>query len=220
MAKAEGKQYQIKMFSEAYKEARAKRGLRTLKKTRSDPVRYTTIDQSGGIWDFSARSGGKLRIGKPKNKWAAEALSSIWEILQEKLPEHVQDRTRFNTAKTWVSGNNDIIRKIQAILVDRPGLIEKAIRNKFNVRHAVANEGTHMIVLAQSGQTSDTGFTHMLAIMNGSVEGNPAPSSTHDTMDSVIPMGTLEQELENIMNEAQHQAEDESLEASIEVETS
>ena len=134
LAQAEGKKYIIKRFSEAYKEAKAKRGIRTLKKTCSDPVKYTTLNSEDGIWDFSLKAGGKLRIGKPKNKWAAEALSDIWNIAKEQIPELRSNVETFNTAKTWSSGNANIIRNLQALLTEKPGAIERAVRAKYNIR--------------------------------------------------------------------------------------
>ena len=62
LAQIEWKKYEIQLYSKAYEEAKAKRALRTLRQTPSDPIRYTTMSPSEEIWDLSRRTGGKLRI--------------------------------------------------------------------------------------------------------------------------------------------------------------
>ena len=76
------------MFSEAYAEAKAKRALRTLRQTPSEPIRYTAMNPFGEVWDFSRRTGGKLRIGKPRKKWTAESFNILWNIVRKHFPEH------------------------------------------------------------------------------------------------------------------------------------
>ena len=68
----------IKLFSEAYKEQRGKSCVRLLQRRVSDPIRHTTLEPTGSIWDFPHK-----RVGRPKAKWIAEGLGDLWEAMKK-----------------------------------------------------------------------------------------------------------------------------------------
>ena len=82
----EGSKRKVSPFQEAYKSSKVKRMHRILKSTPSDPVRSTNLDQRGQAWTYAG-----LRPGRPKTKWAEDAMRLYWQHNREALPVHLRN---------------------------------------------------------------------------------------------------------------------------------
>ena len=92
IAQTEGKNNEIKLFSEAYKEARANICIRTLSKRESDPVKYVSITNQGGLWKHMYQ-----RVGRPRLRWIIEAIKDIWEIIKDTQTDEDMRSVRINS---------------------------------------------------------------------------------------------------------------------------
>jgi len=90
----EGSRKTIKSFGETYKRCKINRMHRILKATPSDPVRNTNLNTQGQAWTYHG-----LKQGRPKTKWANEAMRLYWEEFQEQLPQEHRN-TDFNPNET------------------------------------------------------------------------------------------------------------------------
>ena len=82
----EGSKRKVSLFQEAYKSSKVKRMHRILKATPSDPARSTNVDQRGQAWTYAG-----LRPGRPKTKWAEDAMRLYWQHNREALPVHLRN---------------------------------------------------------------------------------------------------------------------------------
>ena len=76
-------EHTVQLYSEAYKKGRRASCTRILARSKSDPVRHTTLDETDALWNFVGK-----RIGRPRDKWAAEGFSDLWESLRTNDPQH------------------------------------------------------------------------------------------------------------------------------------
>ena len=72
----------LQTFEQSYKTSRARNCLVILAKTPSDPMRYTTLDRHGTIWDFHTK-----RHGRPKDKYVAFGIQDIWARTTDTYPD-------------------------------------------------------------------------------------------------------------------------------------
>ena len=114
---------QIERFSAAYKKSRGLACARILSKRSSDPMKYTTLDTGGNIWDFPGK-----RVGRPKNKWMAEGVKDMWDQLRSSCEETPNRNLLFNTAKTNTETNRTIIATMTDTVRDEPGKLRTLIK--------------------------------------------------------------------------------------------
>ena len=84
----EGSRKTIKSFGETYKRCKINRMHRILKATPSDPVRNTNLNTRGQAWAYHG-----LKQGRPKTKWANEAMRLYWEEHRDLLPPQYKSAT-------------------------------------------------------------------------------------------------------------------------------
>ena len=94
----EGGRKTIKSFKQIYACSRIKRLKRTINKTNT-PMHKITFESDLTLWTYNNR-----RVGRPKYKWAEQALKSLWSEIQHAVPQHAA--TEFNT------DNQDVVNLI------------------------------------------------------------------------------------------------------------
>ena len=75
---------EIKLFSEVYKDTRRKRRIQVLQSSACDPIRYTTLELSGDVWNFPNK-----RVGRVK----------IWDQIREKYEDTPHRELEFKAQK-------------------------------------------------------------------------------------------------------------------------